>query len=74
MNLQQLLADQHVAYERDLEPPLYGLDECPFDTEPIEDRCDTELTIPCAYCGKVIECRCIDRGSPYGHLNVLHGW
>ena len=75
MNLKQLLANQHVAYEADLEPSFYGINESPFDDTPtIDDHYDIELTIPCAYCGNTSECLCLDRGSPFAHLNVLHGW
>ena len=37
MNLTQTHAAKHVAYERDLEPDNYGLDNCPFDTAIVWD-------------------------------------
>ena len=60
MNLNQLLATQHVDYERDLENPYAGLDQCPFDT-PIPLDLDNDVTIsrPCAYCGYT-DCHCLD--------------
>lgn len=65
MNLDQLLAAQHAAYEADLEPDNYGLDTCPFDLDPITPWDDTDIAMPCNHCHATDPCPCIDRGSPF---------
>ena len=74
MNLTQTLNAQHVAYERDLEPDNYGLDNCPFDTANGSDL-DNDIvpTIPCGYCGYT-DCDHLDSGSPFAHINARRGW
>ena len=74
MNLTQTLNAQHVAYERDLEPDNYGLDDCPFDTAIVWDF-DNDIvpTIPCGYCGYT-DCDHLDTGSPFAHINARRGW
>ena len=71
MNINQLLTTQHVDYERDLENPDAGLDNCPFDT-PIPLDLDNDITIsrPCGYS----DCGCIDVDSPYSHITARRGW
>ena len=75
MNLAETLAAQHAAYERDLEPDNYGMDDCPFDTANVWDfDNDITTTVPCAYCGYTDCDSCIDTGSPFAHLNARRGW
>ena len=73
MNLTQFLTAQHATYERDLENPCAGLDNCPFDTTTVWDfDNDITPTIPCAYCGYT-DCQHLDAGSPFAHINVRRG-
>ena len=75
MNINQLLTTQHVDYERDLENPDAGLDNCPFDTPFFLLDLDNDITIsrPCGYCGYT-DCGCIDVDSPYSHITARRGW
>lgn len=73
MNLNHLLHTQHADYERDLEPPDLGLDDCPFDDPaPADYDLDVTITRPCHYCG-FTDCNCLNTDSPYDHLNTRHG-
>ena len=75
MNLNDLYNTQHVGYERDLEPPFLGLDDCPFDNPTITaDDNDITYTRPCSYCGFTDCHHCPDTDSPYGHITARRGW
>ena len=74
MSNTELLDTQHAAYERDLEPPFYGIDNCPFDDlTPLDFGSDMTFTVPCAYCG-FTDCHHDDAGGPYAHINARRGW
>lgn len=65
MNPNQLLAIQHVDYERDLENPLAGVDDCPFDTTFTHDTDLDDTEPPCNYCTATDPCPCTDRGGRF---------